>query len=128
MVVFAFLGTALFAGNALADKCKDVNISVTNKGKNAIKVKKMTYKAAVDNKDRKEALPNKTVGVGKTVSFGKQNLPGAKGYKMKYIKVEYQVKCGGKWSKARSQKDSSFKKPKCVNGGKYTVQIDKTGC
>ena len=128
LVVFSFLATSLFAGSAFADKCKDVSITVKNAGKKEIKVKSMSYEAKVDNKERKEGLKNKTVKPGKSVNLGKQNLPGIKGYKMKYIKLEYQVKCGGKWSKAKTQKHSKFKKPQCVNGGNYTVKITKTGC
>ena len=128
LMLGAFIVTSLFAGNAFADKCKDVTIAVKNAGKKEIKVKKMWYEAAVDNKKRSENLQNKTVKPGKTVTIGKQHLPYVKGYKMKYMELQYQVKCGGKWSKAKTQKHSKFKNAKCVNGGTYVIKVTKTGC
>jgi hypothetical protein len=128
LIAASVLVATLFAGSAMADTCKDVNISVKNDGKKEIKVKSMTFEAKVDNKKRKEGLPNKTVAPGKTTNFGKHNLKGIKGYNMKHITVTYQVKCGGKWSKAKTQKDSKFQKAKCVNGGNYKINVTKTGC
>ena len=128
LAVMAAFIVAAFSGTAMADNCKDVDISVNNQGKNAIKVKSMNFEAKVDNKNRSEGLPNKEVAPGKTVSFGKQNLKAIKGYDMKYITVTYQVKCGGKWSKPKTQKDSNFKNPKCVNGGNYKIKVTNTGC
>ena len=51
-----------------------------------------------------------------------------KGYNVKYFKLQYQVWCGGKWSKSKTQKDTKFDSKKCENGKTYRIDISNTGC
>ncbi len=115
-------------GYAFADKCKNVTIKVQNNGDKKIKTQKMWYHFDVDNKERSESLPNKTVEKGKKVTIDTRNLEYVKGYNVKYFKLQYQVWCGGKWSKSKTQKDTKFDSKKCENGKTYRIDISNTGC
>ncbi len=115
-------------GAAQADTCKNVDIVVDNQGSQTIEVLSMDFRAHTDNQDRHEGLPNTQVAAGATKTVGaNQNLAGIEGYDMKSITIHYKAWCAGanKWSAEKTWTDTKFLAPKCVSGGKYTVQIPK---
>lgn len=91
---------ALGAAPAGADPCKKVDLTVRNNKATTIKALSMEYKFANDNQWRSEAFNNVEVGSGafKTVAVD-QNLDGGEGNKLVSLKLHFQAKCGGKWSK-----------------------------
>ena len=109
-----------------SDKCKNVTIKVENHGKKNIKTIKMHYKAKVDNKERSESLPNTEVKAGKKVTIDKRHLEHIKNDNVKWIKLDYKLWCGGKWSKTMSESDSKFDDSKCNEGKTYRIDITKS--
>jgi hypothetical protein len=85
---------------AYADTCKKVDLAVKNGKSTTIKALSIEYKFSNDNQWHTESFPNVEVGPGafKTVAFD-QNLDGGEGNKLVGLKLHFQAKCGGKWSK-----------------------------
>lgn len=94
-------GLVALAGTpAYADTCKNVDLAVKNNKSTTIKALSMEYKFTNDNQWRSESFNNVEVGPGafKTVASN-QNLIGGEGNKLTGLKLHFQAKCGGKWSK-----------------------------
>jgi hypothetical protein len=115
------------AGPAYADKCKKVDLAVKNGKSTTIRALSMEYKFDNDNQNRTESFPNVEVGPGafKTVAAD-QDLDGGEGNKLVSLKLHFQAKCGGKWSKTFiSAADTTFDDPsKCVSNSNRSYRLD----
>jgi hypothetical protein len=115
------------AAPAYADTCKRVDLAVKNNKSTTIKVVSMDYKFTNDNQWRNESFPNVEVGPGafKTVAVD-QNLDGGEGNKLVALKIHFQAKCGGKWSKTLiSAEDTTFDDTSpCVSNSNRSYRDD----
>lgn len=93
-----------------ADTCKKVDLAIKNNKATTVRALSMEYKFANDNQWHTEAFTNVDVtsGAFKTVAFD-QDLSGGEGNKLISLKLHFQAKCGGKWSKTYiSTEDTVF--------------------
>jgi hypothetical protein len=131
-IASALLVSLASGGTALADTCKKVDLKVTNKKSNKIKVTKFSFKCADDNEDRSESVANRELKNGESTTYEDQNLAGCEGRDMKYLTVHFNANCGGKWSATDyTVKKSDFTVAKCSSNSDKQYAIDvpvEAGC
>jgi hypothetical protein len=127
----ATLLTGAFAGNAIADqKCKSVDIKVTNSyGKN-IKVVNVFYYDIEDKKWRDDNVSDKVINNGKSHTFDR-GLEYVGNEKITQWQVKFRYKeADGDWSdKVCSNVITNQSKASCVKNKDYTLKVSsKSSC